>query len=177
MTKDQFDFIVQHVEKEYTPLYLESPPTENKNVKSFLKALLLAEGDDFTAKVPATYFDEDCLVLQCGRFRNRSVSDLYYVVKTYIPTATLEDVCKAIASINITLFYCPDINKLVFNSIYKISKCDNHFYQHDIAVEMDTDVSYENDDEDTLWYENNSDYSDYISHEFLYYTLNKTLLK
>lgn len=71
-----------------TAIYLEEFKYKNpKNVKEILTALY----SDSYNRAKETYSDSLCNDTQCGRFKDRSFDDIYYLCKSYLPAITVEE--------------------------------------------------------------------------------------
>ena len=91
---------------------------------------------DYLVGRPSTYDEEG--ELQCESCCNRSITDLYYLTKTYFPEVTLNKVVKILSDICINsdfkhvILFCSDINKIV---VYKRIHAgyDFSYYDKDYA--------------------------------------------
>ncbi len=69
------------------------------------------------ANCPSTYYKDG--TLQCYKYKNRSVRDLYYLTRAKFKTTTLKEVCKIIFKLangdwkNYGFIYCGDIKDLI----------------------------------------------------------------
>ena len=69
--------------------------------------------------------------LQCEPEKNRSLSDIYCVVKFYKPEITLEEICDTLCQLlveaKISTLYCGTINNRVYYTrIFKYGTCDSN---------------------------------------------------
>lgn len=75
---------------------------------------------------PPTYYDEECNEVQCDDGVERSIDEIYWVVKTQLPDTTFKDFCKNLFRVltyntntklknHRTIIFCPDIEKWVLH--------------------------------------------------------------
>lgn len=89
--------------------------------------------ENAVSKGKETFYEDGSI--QCTEWRNRSLSDLYRLVVTYFPTASLSDILKTISSFdNIFGMRCCDIGKYVF---YK-----DHIDSEELEAEGITELEY-----------------------------------
>lgn len=66
----------------------------------------------------STYYDKDCIVMQCSAGSRRSFSDLYKIMRTYYSKITHKQLIsiiykKCLRNKYFHLIYCPDVKKIV----------------------------------------------------------------
>lgn len=97
-------------------IYIENFKNED-NIYHFLQNNYAQPTYDVVGKFCATFKDEACTDLECKPAR-RSLEDLFDIVRTYYPYATVKDVAEALFKMNdeeaITCLFCYDIKKIVF---------------------------------------------------------------
>jgi hypothetical protein len=124
-----------------------------KNCKTPRQFLLMY----FMQDTPATYFVESNTTLQCDAYRNRSLYDLYKLIRYYFPKVTKEQLCyllfKLIITKKIVYLFCNELHNWVFyydesdesseirffkasykkGKILDINKVNKHFINDDIV--------------------------------------------
>lgn len=92
-------------------IYLRNPDT------SSLENLIKEGFSQHSYQFVETYFDEECLNVQC-RTARRSFEDLWEIAKTYFPETTEVILAKTLQNLFnksfLLLSYCSDIRKAVF---------------------------------------------------------------
>jgi hypothetical protein len=102
---------MKKIENDTQKIYLDKNDVPKTGTRKELVLLFLRK------KVPS-YTDEECTILQCDKGRYRSVSELYYIVRTRFPKTSFKGFVKVIALIiqehkNIGLVWCTQIHKVV----------------------------------------------------------------
>jgi len=88
--------------------------------------------DYFDKGTPATYIGEE---YQCPSNRNRSIGDIYALVKNYFNDITEEEVIKILVDLvinkDLRCLFCTGINKLVFFTVNMQSHYWSYYYRVD----------------------------------------------
>lgn len=81
-----------------------------------------------------TFLDKRCKSLQCNGGRSRSIEDLLELANTYLKDISEKELLSTLQTLNISnfdiLYYCPEVNKVVFHSYDELpSYHDTHLYK------------------------------------------------
>ena len=100
-------------------IYLDLTKKEKESIKTpidLLNILYNSEISFYTYKT--TYYDEECLNVQCRKSTRRSFNDLIDLCQTYFPNISNDEVLESMLDADINNFYyCEDIKKIVFHNV------------------------------------------------------------
>ena len=130
-TKERFNKTQETLDEELPLSFHRNFKLKEKNYKEFIENFLLT----YRNKRNTYQKNGSKLILQCNKYRTRSLTDIYLLTKTYFPKVTLEE-CK-----NHLLFlekdkrlsgnWCNDVHRMVYyladkpSSYYCVSR-DSH---------------------------------------------------
>lgn len=98
--------------RKFTPIYCEGiRPTWT--LEQLLKYFIKSQ--------PATYFDAACTAIHCYSKKSRSISDCFFLAKTYFPDVKFKEVLEIIENTESYGMYCYTVKKYVLASNFNIS--------------------------------------------------------
>ena len=102
-------------------IYIKGP--KPRTIKSLIKRLYSYKKGYFNiVKSTSTFFDRECIRLECDDAKNRSFDAIFEIVNTYFPNTSEKEVVKELLSTVIVynkksykcnILYCPNISKPV----------------------------------------------------------------
>lgn len=124
-------------EKEIEELYYIASFDSFENIVDVLKDFFI------TKKIPKTYTNKDCTKLQCREQRNRSIDDLFLIIKRYFPEVTIEDLISSIVEFSRDLANNNTINWRIF--MFKCSTIARPVFYSDTLVgsKLEKEIFYE----------------------------------
>lgn len=137
-----------------------------------LKEFLYKFFDTLNKNSAQTFSDVECKVPQCDAGRRRSFDDLYDIVTTYFPEATIEEILKELILLKPALYFypyvCGTINRPVITWMhYKLGHeyDSNHFKKIGFSSKYSWETLFQRLDPNITGYDKMYEYIEKIKEE------------
>jgi hypothetical protein len=107
-------------------LYVEIEKKKGERITTFLSKCYKI--DNYNVGFSKTFLDKELTSFHCKDSSNRSVEDIYSVIKAYYPKCSEKNFMKQLSKFldknkRLKLLFCPDIEKWVIMYSYNVNDC------------------------------------------------------